>query len=231
MKLQLNTKLTLKWVITYAIAMGFFEAAVVIYMRAYLYPQGFTFPLKPMAEVLLMVEVFREAATIVMLVCVAVLAAKQKWQRWGYFLIAFAVWDIFYYVFLKICINWPSSFLTWDVLFLIPITWVGSVITPVIIAVMMIFLGYLLVAYNQKEHVPLPKLGKWLLLIGMLVCIIAFTIDYVKFLLVQPHLDFNLLASQYIPEQFYWSIYFLGVGLLFTGIITYIRQKQKMKLL
>ena len=32
----------------YAVAMGYLEAAVVVYLRAIYYPEGFSFPLKPM---------------------------------------------------------------------------------------------------------------------------------------------------------------------------------------
>jgi hypothetical protein len=43
----------------------------------------------------------------------------------------FGIWDLFYYVWLKVCLGWPSSLLTWDVLFLIPVPWVGPVLAPV----------------------------------------------------------------------------------------------------
>ena len=40
----------------YAVAMGYLEAAVVVYLRAIYYPEGFSFPLKPMDPGLLGVE-------------------------------------------------------------------------------------------------------------------------------------------------------------------------------
>ena len=60
-----------------------------------------------------------------MLLAVAYIAGGNGPQRFGYFLLSFGIWDVFYYVFLKVLIGWPESLLTWDVLFLIPLTWVG----------------------------------------------------------------------------------------------------------
>jgi hypothetical protein len=68
----------LMWVNIYALAMGFLEAAVVIYLREMYYPTGFTFPLKGMPIALVKVEVLREAATIIMLVAIAMLASKTN---------------------------------------------------------------------------------------------------------------------------------------------------------
>jgi hypothetical protein len=37
--------------------------------------------------------------------------------------------------------DWPRSFFTRDVFFLIPVTWIGPVITPIIICVVMLAVG------------------------------------------------------------------------------------------
>ena len=84
----------------FAIAMGLLESAVVIYLRDILYPGGFEFPLNPIRPDLLWTEVFRELATLVMLLGVGILAGRTLAERFAWFLYAFAVWDIFYYVFL-----------------------------------------------------------------------------------------------------------------------------------
>ncbi len=86
-------------VILFAIAMGFLEAAVVIYLRALYYPTGFQFPLKTMDQHLAMVEILREFATVIMLLGVASLAGRNKLQSFAYFNLAFAIWDLFYYLF------------------------------------------------------------------------------------------------------------------------------------
>ena len=78
------------------------------------------------------VETAREAATLVMLAAVAVVAGGPLRRRVAAFFIAFAVWDLTYYVFLRVLDGWPASLATLDVYFLIPVTWVGPVATPVV---------------------------------------------------------------------------------------------------
>jgi len=216
----------LMWVNIYALAMGFLEAAVVIYLREMYYPTGFTFPLKGMPIALVKVEVLREAATIIMLVAIAMLAAENKWQRWGYFLLSFAVWDIIYYVGLKWFYNWPESIFTWDVLFLIPITWVGPVITPIIIALLMIVLsGYLIMGNHANNSLPLIRVEIWSLIIGGIICIISFILDYTQ-QFIQTQRDISVdsifhLSESYVPQQFNWAIYGFGIAMMVYGIVHY----------
>lgn len=87
------------------------------------------------------VEMLREFSTIIMLLCLAYLAGETFIQRIGAFLIAFSFWDIFYYIFLHLLIGWPSSLFTIDVYFLIPVPWIGPVITPVIISIILLIFG------------------------------------------------------------------------------------------
>lgn len=122
----------------FAVAMGFLEAAVVIYLRLHFYPDGFSFPLASIPENILIIEVTREVATIVMLIAVAWITGRNSLSRFAYFSIGFGVWDIFYYVFLKATLNWPSSFLTNDILFLIPLPWVGPVLAPILVSLCII---------------------------------------------------------------------------------------------
>ena len=102
---KLFIKLT--WAAIFSISTGFVEAAVVVYLRRIYYPEGFSFPLKPLIDNLMGVEVLREAATIFMLLSAAALAGKKIWERFAYFLFCFGVWDIFYYVWLKVLLDWP----------------------------------------------------------------------------------------------------------------------------
>ncbi|GIV14844.1 MAG: hypothetical protein KatS3mg022_0279 [Armatimonadota bacterium] len=141
----------------FAIAMGYVEAAVVVYLRALYYPDGFPIPVKlgslpirftripefenRMPQSMLRTEIGREAATIVMLASLAGLVANSPLHGLGAFLLAFGVWDIFYYVFLKVLIRWPESLKTLDVLFLIPVPWIGPVWLPVTVSAVMIICG------------------------------------------------------------------------------------------
>ncbi len=109
--------------------MGFLEAIVVVYVRELYYPDGFNFPLKPMPGWLIAVELVRELCTLLMLGgCGLDFRQEYLFQRLAVFLFIFGVWDIFYYIGLKIFLNWPESLFTWDILFLIPITWIGPVL-------------------------------------------------------------------------------------------------------
>jgi len=83
----------------------------------------------------------REAATIIMLLTVAYISATNWKQRIGAFLITFAFWDIFYYIFLKYLTGWPKSLFDIDVYFLIPVPWIGPVITPIIIFMILAIIG------------------------------------------------------------------------------------------
>ena len=87
-------------------------------------------------KVYLAVEFFREAATIIMLLSIALVAVKSLRERWAIFLWAFATWDIFYYIGLWATVRWPSSPLTPDVLFLIPVPWFSQVWFPILISVL-----------------------------------------------------------------------------------------------
>ncbi len=96
------------------------------------------------------VEMFREAATIIMLFSVSYIAGRNWRQRLGAFLVSFAVWDITYYIYLKLLDNWPASLLTKDIFFLIPVPWVGPVITPLLISTLLFIIGCRL--YLHKSH-------------------------------------------------------------------------------
>ncbi|MGB2868264.1 MAG: hypothetical protein WBD36_07425 [Bacteroidota bacterium] len=140
------------WVGLFAVAFAFVESSVVVYLRSIYYPDGFAFPLKLMTSFHLWVELAREASTIVMLGCVAMVAGTSKWQRLAYFLIAFGVWDIFYYVWLKVLLNWPTSILDWDILFLIPLPWIGPVLAPVLVSIILIAAGFMVLRFALRSE-------------------------------------------------------------------------------
>jgi hypothetical protein len=125
-------------IILFAAAFGYVEAAVVVYLRALYYPGGFQFPLRIFEPGLLFVELFREAATLVMLGAVAVLSGRTHWDRFGAFLVAFGVWDITFYLWLRVATGWPATLLEWDILFLLPLPWIGPVLAPSLIAAIMV---------------------------------------------------------------------------------------------
>jgi len=154
-------------IIIFGIAFAFIETTVVVYLRqlfgfdvGYLPPKpemllnlGFIAFLPPGTLILpdrfiTQVESLREATTMVILVSVALLSAKKFKERLGIFLIAFSIWDIFYYVFLHLFTGWPKSPFDIDVFFLIPLPWVGPILTPIIIFSLLFLLGIYLY-FNQ----------------------------------------------------------------------------------
>jgi hypothetical protein len=162
----------LAWVIVFGIAFGFVESSVVVYLRALYYPEGFHLPLKLMHHQHLVTEVAREAATIVMLVAAAMIAGSKAWERFGYFLVAFGIWDVFYYVWLKALIRWPYSLTDWDVLFLIPLPWIGPVIAPLLVSVFMIAYGSMIVLRMSAGEYFSPRFPSWILSISATIVLL-----------------------------------------------------------
>lgn len=140
-------------VVVFSIAFGYIEAAVVVYLRQIFHPDGFTFPLTVFgADVLskriLLTEIGREAATIVLIFTGAWLFGHNRQQRVAYFIIIFAVWDIFYYVWLKVLLDWPASIMDWDILFLIPVAWASPVLYPVLISATLIVFAIVMLYFS-----------------------------------------------------------------------------------
>jgi hypothetical protein len=150
----------LLFLIIFGVAFGFVEAAVVYYLRILLHFRddysiahyktllnlGFITFVSPVHSLLVNhrvsdIEVARESATLVMLICLACVAATGWRRRAGAFLVGFACWDLAYYLFLRILDNWPRSLMTKDVFFLIPVTSIGPVITPIVISTLLLALG------------------------------------------------------------------------------------------
>ena len=210
--------------------MAFLETSVVVYLRKLYYPEGFNFPLKIMDKDIMVVEVFREFATLIMLLGAGFIAGRNRTEKFGLFLYCFAVWDIFYYVFLKLILNWPENFLTWDILFLIPTTWVGPVIAPVLVSITMIVFAILISKSTSRSIETRISPIEWVLLTsGSVVLIIGFIYDYVRFMyqffslskIFIPANGIKLMekALQYIPESFPWLVFIGGLGIIIFGIV------------
>jgi len=146
----------------FALAMGWLEAVVVVYIRA-LTGLGHAATVPDPAEVaarlravpwLIGTEQTREFATLVMLAAVAWIAARAWRARLGAFLVCFGIWDIAYYVALFVLLRWPSSLGTRDVLFLIPPSplWYQPVWVPVAISCLMIVAGIALYARAEARR-------------------------------------------------------------------------------
>jgi hypothetical protein len=140
----------------FAIAFGLNEAALVVYLRAAVgllsNAEPATQLLAQMPQVLILIEVSREAATVVMLGGVSLVAAATVRERWALFLWMFAFWDVFYYAGLWLFIGWPPSLLTEDVLFLIPTPWLAQVWFPLLVSLTSITAVLLAVASARTNE-------------------------------------------------------------------------------
>ncbi len=191
--------------------MAWVEAAVVFYLRTFIdrIEPYQAHPL-PLVGSLGSVELVREAATLVMLFTVGLLAGGSWRSRIGYAAIAFGVWDIFYYVFLKIMCDWPRSLLDWDILFLLPLPWWGPVLAPVLIALLMIVWGTVATGSGPSEG----KLGfgrtAWILNgIGICLALYVFMADAIRVA------DQGTEAiREVLPVRFSWGLFLVALGLM-----------------
>jgi hypothetical protein len=199
--------------VLFGVSFGYVEAAVVVYLRT-IYdplrrqinpgrPAGDLLPLittdqlrdaAPATSKLLGVEVVREAATLIMLASVAWVAAGG-WSLWlPSFAIAFGTWDLFFYVFLRLLIHWPSSLMTWDILFLIPVPWVAPVLAPSIVSMTIIGAGLLSLARPVRL-----RASHWgAMTLGGALILLSFMWD-----------DRNLMAGG-LPRLFAWWLFGAG---------------------
>ncbi len=228
----------LVWLVVFAVAMGFLEGIVVIYLRELYYPQGFDFPLKLMAPELVSIEWIREITTLIMLAAVGIIAGRNNLQRLMYFLFTFGVWDIFYYVALKLLIGWPASLLTWDLLFLIPVSWLSPVLAPVICSVTMIVMALLITGKQEKGFAVDPRPVDWVLIAGGAVIILyTFMVDYMKLVFSSGILAskstsdargqlLNMITN-YFPGTYNWFLFIIGELMIIAATVKILIQTYK----
>ena len=200
--------------VVFGVAFGYIESAVVVYLRAIFHAQGFDFPLEVFdltatGRRLLLTEVGREVATLALILTAAWLFGRTRQEQCAYFLVVFAVWDVFYYVWLKVLLNWPASLLTWDILFLIPVIWAAPVLYPVLVS-LGLFAWAVVILHRSAQGRPVTVtrtdgLG-WLASLAVMV---------VSFCLGGTH-----VAQANYAEYFSWPLFAAGCAL---GIGTCLR--------
>jgi len=205
----------------FSVAMGYLEAAVVVYLRELYYPEGFHFPLVPLPSRIAATEIAREAATLVMLASAGWVTGRNRRQRTAFFLFCFAVWDIFYYIFLKALLGWPDSVFTTDILFLIPVPWTGPVLAPCIVSLTMIATALVLLRGDRLETSRVfRRQDQMLMWSGALLIFFSFIRDYLFSTAAangvgDASAPFSTLTLEhYLPGNFHW-IYFLAGEALF----------------
>ena len=204
-------------VVIYAAAMAWVESAVVFYLRSMidrLEPHQPN-PFPSFNGSFGWVELVREFATLVMLAAIGALAGRTWRARAGYAALAFGVWDIAYYVFLKMMCGWPHSLLDWDVLFLLPLPWWGPVLAPVLIAMLMIFWGTSATQFERGATVALSNGRAWILCFaGATLALYVFMADT---LAAAPR---GLEAiCNVLPEKFNWPLFGLALALMAAPVL------------
>lgn len=214
----MNLNKRLFTVVIFGIAMAYLESAVVVYLRELYYPLGFFFPIKMIPNKTLFIELGREAATLIMLLSIAFLSSKWKGQRMFFFFFAFGVWDIFYYIWLKVFINWPQTLVTDDLLFLIPIPWIAPVLAPILISVLFIDVSIIaLKKIEQGDQIQMNKIIIAITLLGIILVLISFMWNYQERL------------NSTSPVEFLWGVFVVGFLLMIAGSVSLLSQKDEEK--
>ena len=212
-KLEIKSKSAFRnwvWVVVFAIAFAWVESAVVVYLRKIYFDGVFSFPLvvkwedgKHVIDPLVRIEFGREIATVIMLVAVGWVAGRNRFQKFCFFMIAFGIWDIFYYIWLYIMVSWPESLMTWDLLFYVPLPWVGQVITALLIALAMVVAGSLIIYYDEKGYNIRLRWYDTAVEIGCgLLIIVAFCWDWKNIIQIPGDIE-----RTGIPNPFAWWLY------------------------
>ncbi len=214
-------------IVLFGISFGYVEASIVVYLRELYEPlvlkvdpqrqPGELFPLitfdqmeqsGPKYFTLLKIEVVRELATLLMIGAVGWWAGRDFNTRFAAFLVAFGVWDIFYYVFLKLLIDWPSRLMEWDLLFLVPVPWAAPVLAPVLVAVSMVGSGTIVIQRRWAGRPLQIRWWQWLLVVsGGIIIVVAFCWDY------------PVLMAGGMPVRFRWDLLLAGVAIGLSGFL------------
>ncbi len=189
--------------IVFSAAMAFLESAVVIYLRKLYYPCGFSFPIVIVDGLVAVTEVARELATLIMLVAVSFLAGGCGRRKFAVFFLAFGVWDLFYYFWLWLFLGWPSSLLLWDVLFLIPVPWLGPVLAPCLVSLTMILISaHTLWRQERKASVVFKSIDFLLAGVATIALFLSFT------------WNFRIVLNEEVPTSFPWFLFLPALGII-----------------
>lgn len=195
----------------FAVAMAYLESSVVVYLRALYGIEDLVRDTPLTADIFTGIEIGREAATLIMLVIIGLLSGNTWQKKIGYSIFAFAIWDIFYYIWLYVFIQWPKSLFEWDILFLIPLPWWGPVITPIIISIFLIIISYLLIIDAKFKVNSLD----WIIFcLSIITILYTFMEDSIKTLLFGTG-----SINEVKPTDFNWILFFIAyISMIITSI-------------
>ncbi len=194
--------------VVFSVAMAYMEAAIVVYLRQLYYPDGFAFPLVVIEGKFLLIEIGRELSTLVFLGAIGWFAGRRLAERFAMFCLAFALWDIFYYVWLKIMLGWPESLLTWDILFLIPLPWIGPVLSPVLVSLALIAGSVAILLRLSEGGVFRPNVREWIIAAGGAWLVL---LSYM--------LDLDAGMGRAMPSPYRWELLVAGIAVGFYALM------------
>ncbi|MCK7514372.1 MAG: hypothetical protein MZV70_67060 [Desulfobacterales bacterium] len=139
---------------------------MVVYIREIYYPEGFAFPLKEMSPLLAVTgtvtgvghdgDAGGRGGPCRETVCRCRSMVHLRLRGVGYFLLCVPLYSP----------GVAALLLTWDILFLLPVMWVGPVLAPVLNSITMILLAAVIVTASEKHEKIRLKGIEWLLLTG-----------------------------------------------------------------
>jgi hypothetical protein len=208
-------------VVVFAAAFAWVESAAVTYLRIHVgrIDPYQTNPL-PLASDLGRIELVREMATLIMLVSIGYLAGRNLRTRTAYAALTFGVWDIFYYLFLRITVGWPRTLMDWDVLFLLPLPWWAPVIAPIAVAAIIVLTSTLIVLFDNPLRELWPTLKAWLLCLpGVILALIVFMQDALR-----AFPQGEQAVRDTLPISFAWPFFGLALLLMSAPIVDLLMQ-------
>ncbi|CAG1014128.1 hypothetical protein ANAEL_04899 [Anaerolineales bacterium] len=201
---------SLLWIGLFAVAMAYLESAVVVYLRRLYGIRDLILSVPHFDPQIGAIETGRELATLVMLLAVGWAAGRKFQSRLGFAVFAFGVWDIFYYIWLRVFIGWPQTAFDPDLLFLLPLPWWGPVLAPVLVALLMVMVGAILIRKDAHGLDVRPTFLDWSTLIaGVIIVLYSFMSDALAALPADTQ-----TLSKLRPSEFNWPVYLVGLAML-----------------
>lgn len=214
----MRLKKELFWLLVWGAAFAYIEASVVVYLRKIYYPEGFAFPVVIADISIVTTELLRELATLLIMWATAMLSYVNLQSRLAAFLVIFGTWDIFYYLFLKVLLDWPESLVTWDILFLLPAPWAGPVWAPVMVSFGIIYAGVAILKHNAEGR--FLSFGRMFIVIELmsgLIIIISFLIPGYA------------VITQSMPTHFPWYLFWTGFIIGFSALLHQLQRQKPIK--
>jgi hypothetical protein len=148
----------------------------------------------------------------VMLAGIGLIAGRRRWEWLAWTAVAFGVWDIAYYAWLWVFVGWPTSPFDWDLLFLIPVPWIGPVLAPVLVSAALIVFG--LVGAGRYRAGRDPEIGRRHILAGVVggaLVVLSFTLDAPR------------IINGGLPGWFPWPLFVAGLLVAVAGALDTLR--------